>query len=295
MTSHATEVLHGERFEFGANWVHFLKVLNHERIELAEKSLKNMLGVSDLVGKRFLDVGSGSGLFSLAARRMGASVHSFDYDSQSVACTRELKRRYFIDDPGWVVEEGSVLDREYLARLGRFNVVYSWGVLHHTGAMWQALENVVPLVAEKGRLFIAIYNDQGRWSKRWATLKRVYNVLPPSLRLPYACVFMGLRELKFLALATVRGRPGEYFSNIIQYSRRSMRGMSYWHDMIDWIGGYPFEVAKPEEIFDFYRRKGFQLERLKTCAGGLACNEFVWSSPQYSRASNGPRPAVSEL
>ena len=121
MTNPAIEIQQGERFGFGANWTRFLAVLNDERIEEAKSSLKRMLNVESLDGKTFLDAGSGSGLFSLAARLLGAKVHSFDYDPQSVACTAELKRRYFPDD-GWVVESGSVLDKGYLSRLGQFDV-----------------------------------------------------------------------------------------------------------------------------------------------------------------------------
>src|SRR5207302_10440486 len=139
-SSHAGEVTRGERFEFGKNWGRFLEVLDDERIGEAEESLKKMLEVEGLAGKSFLDIGSGSGLFSLAARRLGARVHSFDYDPQSVACAAELRRRYFPNDEDWVVEPGSALDEAYLNRLGTFDIVYSWGVLHHTGAMWQALK-----------------------------------------------------------------------------------------------------------------------------------------------------------
>src|SRR5690349_14790038 len=159
MNTATDDIAQGKRFEFGKNWSRFLAVLDEERIAEAQRSLAQMLEVTNLEGKSFLDVGSGSGLFSLAARRLGARVHSFDYDPQSVACGQELKRRYFADDPLWRVEQGSVLDRDYLNPLGSFDVVYSWGVLHHTGAMWEALGNVAPLVAEGGRLFIAIYND----------------------------------------------------------------------------------------------------------------------------------------
>lgn len=142
MSSHAKEIAGRQRFEFGKNWTQFLTLLDESRIAEAEKSLRQMLEVESLAGKRFLDIGSGSGLFSLAAKRLGASVHSFDYDPQSVACTSELKRRYFPNDPDWVVEEGSALDAAYVQSLGKFDIVYSWGVLHHTGQMWQALESL---------------------------------------------------------------------------------------------------------------------------------------------------------
>ena len=97
-SAHASEVSRGERFEFGKNWSRFLTTLTDDKIQSAEDSLRNMLETDDLAGKRFLDIGSGSGLFSLAARRLGATVHSFDYDPNSVACTAELRRRYFPTD-----------------------------------------------------------------------------------------------------------------------------------------------------------------------------------------------------
>ena len=147
-----SEIKAGRRFGFGANWARFLAVLDETRIIDAEKSLRDMLGVNDLYGRRFLDIGCGSGLFSLAARRLGAQVHSFDFDLQSVACAKELKRRYFPEDGTWRIEEGSILDSEYLERLGQFDIVYSWGVLHHTGSMWVAIENAISLVAIPARL-----------------------------------------------------------------------------------------------------------------------------------------------
>jgi 2-polyprenyl-6-hydroxyphenyl methylase/3-demethylubiquinone-9 3-methyltransferase len=124
---HENEVAQGERFEFGKNWSQFLRVLDEERILKAEESLREMLEATSLQGKTFLDIGSGSGLFSLAARRLGAKVHSFDFDTNSFACTSELRRRFFSDDENWKVEQGSVLDRNYIAALGKFDIVYSWG------------------------------------------------------------------------------------------------------------------------------------------------------------------------
>ena len=175
MTQHAAEIASGERFAFGKNWAAFLADLDDSRIAAAENSLRQMLDVENLRGRSFLDIGSGSGLFSLAARRLGAKVQSFDYDPASVACTRELKTRYYPQDDDWTIGSGSVLDPDYMNSLPMFDIVYSWGVLHHTGQMWLALEHAGRLVDEGGKLFIAIYNDQGTASRRWRSLKSAYN------------------------------------------------------------------------------------------------------------------------
>lgn len=275
-SAHDSEIDAGERFAFGENWKRFLSVVDERRIEIARQALADSLGVSTLEGKRFLDIGSGSGLSSLAARRLGAEVLSFDYDPASVACTRELRRYFAPDDKLWHVEQGSALDKDFVATLGTWDIVYSWGVLHHTGDLYGAMDNVVPLVAEGGTLLIAIYNDQGGQSRRWHRLKKLYNTLPGPLRMPYAIAVMGPREARFLALSILSGRPRSYFSNIRHYADRSLRGMSYWHDLVDWIGGYPFQVAKPETIFAFYRDRNFRLENLTTVGGTLACNEYVF-------------------
>jgi len=274
MGLHAAEVDAGERFEFGKNWSRFLGLLDERRIKEAEESLMRMLEIESLAGKSFIDVGSGSGLFSLAARRLGARVHSLDYDPNSVACTAELRRRYFPGDPLWRVEEGSALDHEYLRSLGAFDVVYSWGVLHHTGNMWAALENVQVLVSTGGKLFIAIYNDTGSQSSRWKTIKQTYNRLPEPLKSPFTILVMAPAELKLIAKSLLTLSPSNYIQSWTQYDRS--RGMNRWYDMVDWVGGYPYEVATPDQIFDFFKSRGFVLSKLLCGGVGLGCNEFVF-------------------
>jgi 2-polyprenyl-3-methyl-5-hydroxy-6-metoxy-1,4-benzoquinol methylase len=284
MSQHASEISRGERFEFGANWTRFLDLLNDDRIRTAEESLVEMLGMERLDGKRFLDIGSGSGLFSLAARRLGARVHSFDYDPRSVACGRELKRRYFEHDDGWTIEEGSALDDVFLESLGEFDIVYSWGVLHHTGEMWKALDLAHRRVAPGGLFFIALYNDMGAESDRWRRLKRTYCNLPRPLRAPFAVLAMAPYEVKTIGRSVLKLRPQEYVHLWTRYSGK--RGMSRWRDIIDWVGGYPYEVAGAREIVDHFAERGFEPVRVKD-TNGLGCNEFVLrrSSPAVADTS----------
>ena len=273
MSEHTDEVKRGERFEFGANWTRFLQGLDETRIASAEASLCRMLETETLQGKAFLDIGCGSGLFSLAARRLGANVHSLDYDAKSVACTAELRRRYFPGDSQWTVEAGSALDAEYLRTLGKFDIVYSWGVLHHTGDMASALANAAGPVAPGGQLFIAIYNDEGGRSRRWRRVKKLYNHSSKVTRFLIVSLCVVHFWWKPTLADLVRGRPGDTWR---QYQQP--RGMSPVRDAVDWVGGYPYEVATPELIFDFYRARGFSMVKLKT-RQDLGCNQFVFQLP----------------
>jgi 2-polyprenyl-6-hydroxyphenyl methylase/3-demethylubiquinone-9 3-methyltransferase len=192
---------------------------------------------------------------------LGARVHSFDFDTSSYACTRELRERYFSSDPDWRVEQGSALDADYVRALGKFDIVYSWGVLHHTGQMHRAFEHAADMVAPGGRLAIAIYNDQGWISRYWLAVKRAYNANAASKaavvtgHLPYLMARWTVRTLK---------------------SRKPERGMRLWTDLLDWLGGYPFEVATPEHVIAIFERRGFASQGLWTCGRRHGCNEFLF-------------------
>ncbi len=272
LSAHAKEVARRARFEFGKNWARFLETLNEQRIETAEQHLCEKLECTSLASKTFLDIGSGSGLFSLAARRLGARVYSIDYDPESVACTSELKQRYFPGDPLWTIERGSVLDEDYIRSLGTFDIVYSWGVLHHTGDMWRALEYASYPVANGGMLFIAIYNETGS-TNRWKWIKQTYNDLPQAFRAPFAVAVTLPGELRMFLAHLIRLKPKDYIRLWTHYNQS--RGMSKWHDIIDWVGGLPYEAASPGRIFDFYKARGFQLTQL-ACKNSVGCNEFVF-------------------
>ena len=265
------EVQRGERFEFGENWRQFLNGLTDSQVDRATQSVKDLLQVETLQGKTFLDIGSGSGLFSLAAHRLGARVTSFDFDPTSVACTQTIKETYARTSDQWRIMRGSVLDEAFVGTLGQFDIVYSWGVLHHTGAMYKAIDNAMQRVAPGGLFVIAIYNDQGAWSRRWTKIKKLYCSGPVGKNLvswiymPYQVVRGFAADLVWMRNPIARYR--DYSEN---------RGMSVHRDWLDWLGGYPFEYAKPEEIFQFGRSRGFDLVDLKTAGGSVGCNEFVF-------------------
>jgi len=267
-----SDIAEGRRFGFGRNWSRFLEQLDERRIADAEASLCAMLGVADLRGRSFLDVGCGSGLFSLAARRLGAEVRSFDFDMQSVACTAELKRRYFPEDAAWHIEPGSVLDPEFMEKLGTHDVVYSWGVLHHTGAMWIALERALARVAGDGQLFIAIYADQGWKSHAWWFVKFFYNRLPSWLRPAYELMVSAIVRVLVIVKYTLKLRPMVAIAPL--FGDRRERGMSAKRDRTDWIGGFPYEFATLETLVAYLQARGFTVGTTRASTS-LGCHEIV--------------------
>jgi 2-polyprenyl-6-hydroxyphenyl methylase/3-demethylubiquinone-9 3-methyltransferase len=265
-------------FSFGKNWQSFIKdYINEERIAEAKKSLLGFLGGNKIEGRTFLDIGCGSGLFSLAAYQLGAAkVLSFDLDQHSVACCKYLRQKEA--DPGnWQIEQGSILDKNFISALGKFDLVYSWGVLHHTGMMYEAINNTLSLVNKGGLLYIAIYNKadsfgvypDGRFgtSDFWKKAKKIYAHSCRFIQLAVDYAVMG-----FLVTAYILT-----LKNPIKKikSHKELRGMSWEVDIRDWLGGWPYEYACPDEIFKFVKKHGFSLENLKS-NNGLRNNEFLF-------------------
>lgn len=262
-----------KRFEFGKNWSNFLQLLSEERILEAENSLKLMLNVENLNNKKFLDIGSGSGLFSLAARRLGASVISFDYDLNSVNCTKELKIKYYNNDNNWEIFQNSALDIDFMKNLGEFDIVYSWGVLHHTGAMWLGIENSLQKVKPGGLFFIALYNDQGLKSHIWWLIKYLYNILPAPINIAYAYLISFITNVLNILKHTILLKPQIAINSI--FEKKKNRGMQFKNDMLDWIGGFPFEFVKFDTIVSYFITRNFYLQKAKK-ATSLGCHEIVF-------------------
>ena len=264
------EIATAARFEFGRNWRSYLDTaLTPEREAIAQQSLLTALGLSSLAGKTFLDIGCGSGVFSLAAFRLGAQVVSLDNDPESIACCRTLWDR--MGQPAsWQILNGSILDDGLGQRLKRADIVYAWGVLHHTGAMWEAIRSAAALVADGGSFYIAIYNEKpGRigGSQTWWSIKRFYATHGPLVQRFMETTYAAYRTSRILAS---RRNPRR-----VARDYQLSRGMDQRHDWNDWLGGFPYEYATPDAVTRFCQSLGFERARIETTTT-VGCNEFVF-------------------
>jgi 2-polyprenyl-6-hydroxyphenyl methylase/3-demethylubiquinone-9 3-methyltransferase len=268
------EVERGERFKFGENWRQFLELLDEQRIQDAERSLKEMLDLESLDGKTFLDIGSGSGLFSLAARRLGAKVYSFDYDPDSVACTREVKRRYSPEDLDWTINQGSVLDDKYMESLGQFDIVYAWGILPFTGAMNEAIKKAASRVKKAGLFYIALYRKTYLCGF-WKIEKKLYSSSPEWIQSTIKFIWILKTRISYFL------KQKSFSQMVSEYSKRG-RGMDYYRDVHDWLGGYPYESITPDEAESYIQGLGFTLQREKVSSRKVTfslsngCDEYVF-------------------
>ncbi|HEV2109737.1 MAG TPA: class I SAM-dependent methyltransferase [Gammaproteobacteria bacterium] len=258
------------RFEFGKNWLDYIhKNFSDETAEISKKHLLSVLDRSDLKGLSFLDIGCGSGLHSYAAWRVGvAKLHSFDFDPNSVAATRYVNEKAG-SPSNWTIEQGSVLDPGYMGRLPMFDVVYSWGVLHHTGDVWQAIRNAAGRVKPGGLFYIALYSadvQKDPSPEFWLEVKRRYVSSGWLTRRYMDCWYvwrfmLGRRLSRFPAFCK---RAWEY---------KKSRGMSLFTDIRDWLGGWPMEFVYDADAVKFCEGLGFRKLKMLT---GEANTEFVF-------------------
>jgi SAM-dependent methyltransferase len=252
-----------KNFDFGSNWTEFSNWhVDSQRLEMACESLRNLLEREKLEGKSFLDVGCGSGLFSIAAHQLGATkVVGIDVNPRCIEIARANRD---LLTPGAPIEfyVASALDAEQLKAFGTFDLVYAWGSLHHTGSMWNAIHNVLGCVAAAGTLVLAIYNKHST-SPAWRSIKWSYNQVPQLVQRFMIFTFAGvIYGAKFLVTRT---NP-----------LKKERGMDFWFDVVDWVGGYPYEYAVPNDVVMTVTRGGFRLRRFLPASVPTGCNEFVF-------------------
>jgi len=251
------------QFDFGKNWQAFSEQrIDTDRLALACQSLGSLLRKSSLAGLTFLDVGCGSGLFSIAAYCLGASrVVGVDVNPRCIATSQDNRERLI---PGSPVEFhiASALELDQLGRFGAFDLVYAWGSLHHSGSMWAAIRNVAGCVAPGGLLVLAIYNKH-MTSPLWKVIKLFYNHVPGLVQHLMIYFFAGV--IYVAKLLVTRSNP-----------LKKQRGMDFWFDVIDWIGGYPYEYAAPVAVEQHVCEQGFALQEYVAAQLPTGCNEFVF-------------------
>jgi SAM-dependent methyltransferase len=251
-----------DRFKFGENWASFSRHLDDAKVAEAEQSLKNLFGVDTFIGKSFLDIGCGSGLFSIAAARLGAQkVLGIDIDMVSVQTSRENAEHWLSGQGDVSFVHGSALDASQMDQLGTFDIVYSWGVLHHTGNMERSIENTIKRVNAGGWLMVAIYNRHSS-SAGWKAVKWLYN---RSNRFGQKLLIWIFTPVIFVAKWVATG----------ENPLKVRRGMDFMHNVIDWVGGYPYEYASISEMATILRNFGFEVLKTIPATVPTGCNEFV--------------------
>ena len=251
-------------FRFGENWNHYLQNLTEDDILGAQQDIDFWLGKDNIKGKKVIDIGSGSGVHSLSFYLSEASeIFSFDYDKGSVEATKKLWEKEGKPD-NWTISEGSILDSNFIEDLGKFDIIYCWGVLPFTGKQWDALDNACKLVAAKGKIWISLYTAGDKFERHYKMKVRYNNgsnFKKKYMRSKFIFKYMAKKLLKF--------------ENPMNWNEPVGRGMNKYNDLVDWLGGLPYEVAEPDDVIKFCSERDLVLDRIKVKGQG-ACSIYVF-------------------
>ncbi len=251
------------KFSFGKNWQAYSKnALTKKSLMDFKHDFDELFNGIDFKNKKFIDIGFGQGLAILIAAEKGADVVGIDIDANNIkALNITLQEMGRVKVPKTDIV--SILDDDYVNRYkSNYDIVHSWGVLHHTGNMTKGFDNACDLVATNGYFICSIYNRH--WSSPiWKIIKYLYNISPLICQQLINGFFY---PIIFIAKWIVTGKN----------PKQKERGMNFFYDVIDWIGGYPYEYATENEIIELVSKKGFVC--IKSCPAAVptGCNEFVF-------------------
>lgn len=243
-------------FEFGKNWEKLVNQLNDDAVAESTRKMADFTGFSDFKNKTFLDIGCGSGLSSLAAFKLGAkSISSVDIDPQNIKNVEAVKQKFNVPAQySWSAWVSSIVEAKDVHQLPRADIVYSWGVLHHTGSMWEGIDHCTRLVNPGGYLYLMLYRD-AFFASTWKNIKYFYTKAPQIIKWAMRNTFASLLILG----AILKGKNP---ARIIRDYPKKSRGMSWYIDVTDWVGGYPFEYASAEETTRFLESRGFRILKI---------------------------------